>query len=87
MERSVFLSILLFLSQPNPLCCRDVFDFPQKPYGEGLELAAQYLADLPNAKQRLSSPMMRADVSPISTPVILPVSNLIMWMQVTKKIW
>ncbi len=24
--------------------------FPQKPYGEGLELAAQYLAGLPNAK-------------------------------------
>jgi hypothetical protein len=28
--------------------------FPQKPYGEGLELAAQYLADLPNAKDSVA---------------------------------
>jgi 4-amino-4-deoxy-L-arabinose transferase-like glycosyltransferase len=29
-------------------------DFPQKPYGEGLELAAQYLAGLPNAKDSVA---------------------------------
>ncbi len=28
--------------------------FPQKPYGEGLELAGQYLADLPNAKDSVA---------------------------------